>query len=203
MTPRAYQTAQRLAIDPGATPAERDTAQRRVQEYEARHGKPAPGGPLGSWLHNEAAGAHDMRDLCATCGKDWALHWIAHTLDNVPPSKLPCTRFVPKMKPPRRPPRDGVGPVPWWTLDVRRTSGRRLGLTYEFRCGLRHLREQTEQPRERGPWTLYLYSPRTAEHVERGEVDWSWFPSLQEEGRTGNPWRPPEDMRAAMKRTKS
>lgn len=206
MTPRAYETARRMAEDPRTPKHERETAALRVKEYEARHGKPAPastlGRPLFGYWHQQQAGAaeHDMRDLCATCGKDWALHWMAPHFAgmNVREEARTCGAFVPKMKAPRRPARPGVS-VPWWTLDVSNTAGgKRMGITYAFRCALRHLRAGIEQPRERGPWTLYIPTPETIEHIERGEVDWRWFPEVEHvTGSAG--WRPPPEMRAAMK----
>lgn len=217
MTPRAYAAAKALAVDPGATPAERENAAARVREYEAQHGKPAPprtvdylliiengrmvySGPTSGYRAPRPQPRpveHDMRDLCAGCGKTWALHGMAAAvLEGLRPEARPCRSFHPKMKPARRPARPGVR-VPWWTLELRNTAGRRLGLTHSFRAGLRWIREQIEQPRARGPWTLYEVPPETMEHIERNEVDWTWFPSQKDE-----PWRPPAEMRAAMREQK-
>lgn len=41
MSPRAYETALALANDPRTPAHERDSARRRCDEYEAKHGKPA------------------------------------------------------------------------------------------------------------------------------------------------------------------
>ena len=199
MTPRAYAAAKALAVDSGATPAERENAAARVREYEAKHGKPAPAPrdrPPLPWQHPGAAD-HDMRDLCATCGKDWALHWMAPYFDGeeIRPEARPCRSFHPKMKPPRRPARPGVR-VPWWALDVRKSTGTRLGITYAFRCGLRQMRDEADQPRARDPRGLYGATAETLEHIERREVDWMWFPELKDDR---GDWRPPAEMRAAMR----
>lgn len=206
MTPRAYAAAKALAVDPGATSAERENAAARVREYEAKHGKPAPASTLGlprfGYQHQRQAGAaeHDMRDLCATCGKDWALHWMAPYFDGeaIRAEARTCGAFAPKMKPPRRPARPGVR-VPWWTLELRKSTGTRLGLTYAFRCGLRQMRDEVAQPRARDPRGLYGATAETLEHIERGEVDWRWFPELKDDG---GAWRPPAEMRAAMREQK-
>jgi hypothetical protein len=150
---------------------------------------------------------HDMRDLCDTCGLDWCTHWLAERLgweSFSRPRDLPCTHFVPKMKPPRRKPRFSVEPVPWWTLAVSMASGKRLGLTYAFRCALRELRDEDAQPSERKPRGIYAAPPETIEHIERGEVDWRWFPGYPERDGTldGKAWRPPPEMRAAMRARK-
>lgn len=204
MTPRGYKAARLLADCPSATPAERDTARRRVAEHEAKHGKPAPA--RAPWNRIPNSGEHDMRDLCATCGKDWALHWIAAGLglrpDEIRAEARNCGAFVPKIKPPRRKPRFNVEPVPWWTLSVSMAGGKRLGLTYAFRTALRELREEINQPRERRPRGIYAAPPETVEHIERGEVDWRWFPGYPEKSSDGKVWRPPPEMRAAMKRAK-
>lgn len=204
MTPRAYETACRLAKDPSTSEHERDTARRRVADYEAKHGKPQPVPGRMPWAYSSSGGEHDSRDLCATCGKDWAIHWIAQTIDDIRPEMRPCGAFVPKMKPPRRKPRFSVEPVPWWTLAVSMAGGKRLGLTYAFRCALRELRAEDEQPRERAPRGIYAAPPETIEHIERGEVAWRWFPDWKDErdGGRGSPWRPPPEMRAAMKAQK-
>lgn len=87
-------------------------------------------------------------------------------------------------------------PGTWWALDVRKSTGTRLGITYAFRCGLRQMRDEADQPRARDPRGLYGATAETLEHIERREVDWMWFPELKDDR---GDWRPPAEMRAAMR----
>ena len=50
-------------------------------------------------------------------------------------------------------------------------------------------------------WGCYDVPQETAERIEWGLVDWAWFPEREPaSGKT--PWRPPPEMREAMKRAK-
>ena len=109
-----------------------------------------------------------------------------------------CAGFVPTKKKEADAPRPKV---PWWTLDLFKVGrpGKRLGLTTEFRAALRSVYQEITQCPEyvvRLGHGCYEVSPETEERIARGEVDWQWFPGV-ETARTR--WRPPPEMRAAMR----
>lgn len=144
-----------------------------------------------------------MRDICATCGRDWALHWVAQMMTAaermaIRPEARTCASFVPKIKPPRRPRRPNMPLTPWWVLKIMR-HGKPLGLTSAFRQMVREYRREIYDPRERRRWNegWAVIDPASAEAIERDEVDWRWFPDA--EPPRGQTWRPSPEMRKAMR----
>lgn len=131
-----------------------------------------------------------MTAKCSRCGYDFAWHYMASAMNK----PISCSEFVLN---PLAPPQPTTGPrIPWWALKVYvkdgPRAGRPLGLTTEFREVLRMVKLH-------GPNTI-----ATSNHLLRGprkctlaDVDWTHFPERERKG-----WRPPPEMREAMRKTK-
>lgn len=200
MTPNAYAAARRLAADPRTPAHERASAALRVAEYEKKHGKPAACPILTPeervfWRtprpRRYRPDEHCMTAICARCGKDFAWHYMASAMDR----PISCGEFV---LTPQAPPQPTTGPrIPWWALKVYvkdgPRAGRPLGLTTEFRQVLRSLKRK-----EAISLCYRVTSPRRCTWAD---IDWTHFPE-RERGSGKAPWRPPPEMREAMRKTK-
>lgn len=157
MTPRAYAAAQRIAVDPGATPAEQETARRRCAEHEAKHGKTPP----------------------PTSAKP--RHWVEDMVDRMAAEHAEIVRNRAQSR------AVATNHRPWWTLKVSPRGGVRhgrwMGNTTEFRTvlrGERYGRSAISNHR----WSTYTGDDATLEALNSGAVDWTglgdrepWKPS--------------------------
>lgn len=154
MTPRAYAAAQRLSVDPGATPAEQEIARRRCAEHEAKHGA-TPSQQPRHWVedmvdrmvaeHGEIVRNRAQARAVATNHRPW---WTLKVS-----------------------PREGV------------RHGRWMGNTTEFRTVLRGERDG-RLAISNHRWSTYTGDDATLEALNSGAVDWTglgdrepWKPS--------------------------
>lgn len=114
---------------------------------------------------------------------------------------------------PPRPQKRAV-PIPWWTIKLTvkdgPRSGKWLGNTTEFRAVLRSLIASCRRDFGCRAYFGYLtpscldscyrLDDQSADALENGLVDWTWFPMSES---VGSKWRPPPEMRSAALRYKT
>lgn len=160
MTPRAYAAAQRLAVDPGATPAERVVARQRCAEHEAKHGPAKPAKP-----------------------QLYRGFLVVELVDRV----VAENRDIVLGRARRR--AAATDKRPWWTLKVSPREGVRhgrwMGNTSEFRTVLRGERDG-RLAISNHRWSGYTGDAATLEVLDSGAVDWTglgdrepWKPSVE------------------------
>lgn len=157
MTPRAYAAAQRLAVDPGATPAERASARQRCAEHEAKRGPAQSPKPQRHWVedmvdrmvaeHGDIVRGRAQARAAAATHRPW---WTLKVS-----------------------PREGV------------RHGRWMGNTTEFRTALRGERDG-RLAISNHRWSSYTGDAATLEALNSGAVDWTglgdrepWKPSAE------------------------
>jgi hypothetical protein len=180
MTPRAYQAARALAVDPGATPAERANAAQRCAEYKASH----PDRPDGGIVWND-----DFSRNLVPGSELWLIMQAVAAQRAIYDDLIRRRQTHPR-----------TATIPWWTLKIAPRTGTRagrwMGNTAEFRAVLRGEKRGTSAIGDY-QFCHYTGDAATLEALNSGEVDWTHFPDREA---PGSRWRPPAEVRAAVKK---